>query len=301
MFNSFAEIEEHVLSTGVRKRIALAGAHDEAALSAVVDARRRGVVEGTLVGNGERIQELLASMGESADDYVIVDVPSDSEASATALALVRDGEADIEMKGDLPSADFLLPIMNPFDGLVDFGDLLSETTAFEYAHQGRMMFATDCAITIAPTRDQKAQLVENAVGLARAFGFGEVNVAAIGALERVNPQIPNTQDSDALAHMNWSEGVRVAGPFALDNALDIEAAAHKGIDDPVAGKADVLLMPDLTVGNVFHKCIHYLGHMQSAAVICGTKKPVVFTSRSDSAQTKYNSILSAILQAEAAC
>lgn len=299
MFRSFGEIEEHVLSSGVKKRVALAGANDAAALSAVVDACRRGVIEGVLVGEGNTVRSLLRGMGEDPDDYSIVEASCDSEASVTAMELVRDGEADIEMKGSLPSADFLLPIMNPLEGLVDFGRLLSETTVFEYPGRERMMFATDCAITIAPNLDQKVKLVENAVELASAFGFGEVNVAAIGALEKVNPQIPNTVDSDELSHMTWPDHVRVAGPFALDNALDSEAAAKKGIDSPVAGRADVLLMPDLTAGNILHKCVHYFGNMASAAVVCGTKRPVVFTSRSDSARTKFNSILSAVLQSEA--
>jgi phosphate butyryltransferase len=296
MFRSFYEVEQDILLRGRRKRIALAGAHDEAALSAVVDAHRRGVVDATLVGDETQIRALLSRMGEDEAKYTIIGTTGDSEASKTAVSLVREGEADIEMKGNLPSADFLLPIMNPLDGLVDFGSTLSEATVFEYQDQHRLMFATDCALTIAPNLKEKVALTNNAVELARAFGFNEVKVAAISALERVNPQIPNTQEADELSKMEWPRGVVVAGPFALDNALDAKTARHKGIDDPVAGCADVLLMPDLTCGNVFHKCVHYLGHLKSAAVVCGTTKPVVFTSRSDSAETKYLSILSAILQ-----
>lgn len=297
--HDFDEVEAFVLSAGERKRIALAGAHDQNALEAVVDARRRGAIEATLVGNEDEIRRLLLQLGEDEGAYEIVATSSDSEASTTAVGLVREGHADIEMKGNLPSADFLLPIMSPFDGLVDFGATVSETTVFHYPNQGRLMFATDCALTINPSLDQKRTLIENAAELARAFGFGEVKVAAISALERVNPQIPNTQDAEALAGMEWPEGIEVAGPFALDNALDRDTARHKGIVSDVAGRADVLLMPDLTCGNVFHKCVHYLGHMPSAAVVCGTTRPVVFTSRSDSAETKYNSILSAILQSYA--
>lgn len=300
MFKSFEEVERFVLGNGEKKRIALCGAHDVATLSAVAAARRKGVVEATLVGDEASILESLASLGEDASDYEVAHARSGGEASTKAMELVRDGEADIEIKGGLPSADFLLPIMNPFDGLVEFGDVLSETTVLRYEDQDRFMFATDCALNIAPSLDDKAKLIENAVELARAFGFEEVNVAALSALERINPQIPSTQDADALSAMDWPEGVRVAGPFALDNALDGKAAERKGIRGPVAGCADVLLMPDLCTGNVFHKCAHYFGHMSSAAVVCGTKKPVVFTSRSDSSETKYNSILSAILQSMSA-
>lgn len=296
MFKSFEEVERHVLESGAKTRIALCGAHDKATLSAVIAAKRKGVVEATLVGDERLIVEALRSLGVDEADYEIAHAASDGMASAKAMELVRDGQADIEMKGGLPSADFLLPIMNPFDGLVELGDVLSETTVFRYEGQDRFMFATDCALSIAPDLGDKAKLIENAVELAKAFGFEGVNVAALSALERVNPQIPSTQDADELSKMEWPEGVCVAGPFALDNALDGEAARHKGIDDPVAGCADILLMPDLCTGNIFHKCIHYFGHMDSAAVVCGTKKPIVFTSRSDSPETKYNSILSAILQ-----
>ena len=299
MFKGFEEIERYVLDRGTRKRIALAAAHDEVSLGAVVDARRKGVVEATLVGDRAAVLSLLATLGEDPGEYEIVDAASGGDASLRAMELVRDGAADIEMKGNLPSADFLLPIMNPFDGLVELGESMCEVTAFCYPDQDRMMFATDCALTVAPSLDEKANLIVKAVELARAFGFDEVNVAAISPLERVNPQIPATRDADELARRTWPEGVFVAGPFALDNALDEEAARHKGIDSPVAGRADVLLMPDLCTGNVFHKCLHYFGHVSSAGVVCGTKKPVVFTSRSDSAEAKYHSILAAILQSMA--
>ncbi len=299
MFKTFGEVEKHILSVGEKKRIALCGAHDEHALGALVEARRKGVVEGILVGDTARIRELLSSMGENVNDYELIDSESDSESSTMTVSLLHEGKADIEMKGNLPSADFLLPIMNPFDGLVGFDGILSECTVFYYPDQDRMMFATDCALTVAPTLEEKAKLISNAVELSRAFGFERVKVAAVSALESVNPKIPSTQDADQLSKMNWGEDVEVAGPFALDNALDAETARNKGIENDVAGNADILLMPDLCVGNVFHKCVHYFGHMQSAGVVCGTSKPVVFTSRSDSMESKYNSILSAILQSSA--
>lgn len=303
MFSSFAEMEAYVLGhveeTGARKRVALAAAADEHALGALVDAHRKGIVDGTLIGDEQQICSLLLQMGEDVAEYEIVACESVLDASKMAVALVREGKADIEMKGDLPSADFLLPIMDPFDGLVDFGDTLSECTVFEYTHQHRLMFATDCALMVAPSLEQKAELAQNAVELARALGFTKVRVAAISALERVNPEIPSTQHAVELAARDWGEDVAFAGPYALDNALDEAAATAKGLSGEVAGHADVLLMPDLCSGNIFHKCVHYLGRMASAGVVCGTKRPVVFTSRSDSAASKYNSIVCAVLQAMA--
>jgi phosphate butyryltransferase len=296
MFKNFDEVERHILSTGAKKRIALCGAHGEHALSALAKAHRKGVVDGTLVGDEKKIRAVLTLIGEDISDYEIINTKSDNESSRTAVSLLQEGKADIEMKGDLPSADFLLPIMNPFDGLVGFSGIMSACTAFYYPDQDRMVFVTDCALTIAPNLEEKVMLINNAVELARAFGLDQVKVAVISALERVNPQIPSTQDANDLSKMDWGKDIEVTGPLALDNALDKEMACSKGIESNVAGCADVLLMPDLCAGNIFHKCVHYLGHMQSAGVVCGTSKPVVFTSRSDSTETKYNSILSAILQ-----
>ena len=296
MFRNFVEVEQYILKQGIKKKIVLCGAHDENALEAVVFAKNKGVVEGILIGDEDKIKSILKLMGEKPEDYTIINEPNERDSSEMAVSFVREGRADIEMKGLMPSAEYLLPIMNPFDGLMSGDRIMSEATAFYYPDQNRMMFATDCALNMYPSLEEKVKLVHNAIELAKAFGFEKINVAAISALEKVNPQIPNTKDADELAKMDWGEDIEFAGPFALDNALDEVAARHKGIESNVAGHADVLLMPDLCTGNVFHKCIHYFGHLESAGVMCGTTKPIVFTSRSDSAETKYNSILSAILQ-----
>lgn len=158
------------------------------------------------------------------------------------------------------------------------------------------MFITDCAMNIAPTLEEKVHLIENAVELAEAFLFDKVKVAAVTALEKVNPKMDSTVDADRLAHMEWADKVMVDGPFALDNAVSLEAAKHKGIESPVAGCADVLLMPSLDAGNMLHKSLHFFAHAQTAGALCGTEYPVVFTSRTDSFQTKYNSILTACMQ-----
>lgn len=296
MFHNFHEVEEYIKKENIRKKLVLVCAQDEAALSAVVHARRQGVVEGILLGKEEEIKEILIGMGEAAEDYNIINESGERECSEMAVAMVRDGRADIEMKGLLASSEYLIPIMNPFDGLLPLGGAMSEATVFLYPAQNRLMIATDCAMTIAPDLDKKVQLIENAVKLAKAFGIEKVNVAVISALETVNPEMPSTVEAQQLAEMSWPEGVNVVGPFPLDIALDREIALHKGLDNPAAGNADVLLFPDICSGNVFHKAIHYFAHVPSAGVVCGTDKPVVFTSRSDSAETKYNSILSAIMQ-----
>lgn len=297
MLQNFKKVEEFILKKELKKRIVLCGAHDEGTLEAIVHAKRKGVVNGILIGDETQICSLLKKMGEDSKDYEIIDAPGERDSSEMAVSFVREGRADIEMKGLMPSTEFLLPIMNPFNGLMAEDTIMSETTVYYYPDQDRMMFATDCALNITPKLEEKVKLIKNAVSLAKAFGFKEkIKVAALSALEKVNPQIPSSGEAAELAKMDWDEDIIIAGPFALDNALDEVTARHKGIESEVAGCADILLMPDLCAGNVFHKCIHYFGHMESAAVVCGTTKPIVFTSRSDSAETKYNSILAAILQ-----
>lgn len=294
MFRNFVEIEEFILSQGIKK-IDVCCAHDEAALGAVAMARKKNVADAVLVGNGEEIERILKSMGENPADYEIVNTLSDISASMTTAKLVQEGKADAEMKGLISSAEFLLPIMNPMGDLVEPDSLISQAGAYVYTEQNRMLFVADCAINLYPTLEEKAKILKNTVSLAKACGIERVRVATISALEKMNPSIPNSVDAAKLAEMDWGDDVIVAGPYALDNALDSEVARHKGIEGEVAGKADVLLMPDICVGNVFHKCSHYFGHIQSTGIICGTKKPIVFNSRSDSDETKYNSILLAII------
>lgn len=296
MFRTFQEIEKYALKMKIQKKIVLCGAHDEAALGALVSAKRKGLVSGILIGDEKEIKEHLIQMGESLSDYEVIHECRESASARMATRFVKEGHADIQMKGNLQSATYLMPIMTPSMGLVPSGGLLSETTAFYYPGHDGIMFATDCAMTIAPSLEDKVKLINNAVTLAKAFGYEKVRVAVISALEKVSQDVVSTLDAEKLVQMEWGDTVIVDGPFALDNALDKDAAKQKKIQSDVAGRADILLMPELCTGNVFHKCIHFLGHLPSAGVVCGTTSPVVFTSRTDSEETKYYSILSAILQ-----
>ena len=299
MFRSFNEIEKYILEKKIVKRIALCGAHDDAALSAVVDAKRKGVITGTLIGEVVKIRELLAQMNEPADGYEIIDQQREKAAAKMAVQLVHEGRADIPMKGSMPSATYLMPIVDPVNGLMEEGGILNSITVFYYPDRGRLMFLTDPALNIAPKLDEKVKLIRNTVKLARALGFDTVNVAALSALEKVSHDIPGSIEAGQLAEMDWGEDVVVAGPFALDNALDIETARHKGITNEAAGNVDVLLAPEICAGNILHKSLHYFAHLPSASAMGGSRAPVVFTSRSDSPESKYYSILIAILQAMA--
>lgn len=296
MFCSFDEVEKYILGEKIKKTIVLCGAHDDAALSALVDAKRKGIASGILIGDEQQIRELLAQIGEESAEYEIIHECRESVSAKMATKFVKEGRADIQMKGSMQSATYLMPILTPGRGLVPEEGMLSETTVFYYPDHKGLMFATDCAMTIAPSIQDKIKLINNAVKLARAFGYEKVKVAIVSALEKVSAEVPSTIDAAELVKLDWGTSVIVDGPFALDNALDMESAKHKNVGGEVAGQADILLMPELCTGNVFHKSIHFLGHLPSAGVVCGTTAPVVFTSRTDNADTKYFSILSAILQ-----
>ena len=296
MFKNFQEIENWLVSKKMKKRIVLVGAHDDLALGALVRAKRKGFVSATLIGDEEKIKTILAGMGEPIEDYEIIHEPREMSAARKAIRLVNEGKADIPMKGLMQTATFLMAIQNPMGGLMDEGGLLNEFTAFYWAEKDRILLTGDCAINVAPDLSQKKIIAQNLIDLAKAFGCEKVKVAAVSVIEKPNPEIQSSVDAAELAGMDWGGDVIVEGPFALDNALDSEAAKHKGIESPVAGNADVLLMPDIHAGNVFHKCIHFFGHMPFASGTIGARVPIIMNSRTDDEDAKYYSIMAGILR-----
>lgn len=296
MFKNFGEVEKYVLENKIVKKIALCGAHDEPALAAVVDAKRKGVVDCVLIGVEDEIRAILAKLGENADGYEIINEPDETLSAKMAVKMVKEGKADIPMKGLMQSSSYLRAILDKENGILPEGKVLSQCTVFEYPEQERFMFAGDCAMNITPGVAEKSEIIKNSAELAKCFGITEPKVACLSALEKVNPKMQSSVDAGELAAMEW-DGCMVEGPFALDNAVDLEAAKHKGIVGGVAGNADVLLMSSLDMGNVFHKTIHFFAHAKMGSALCGTDYPVIFTSRTDSAEGKYNSILIAVMQA----
>lgn len=295
MFKKFNEIEKYIRDNGIVKKIALCGAHDEPALSAAVEAVQKGVVTATLIGNDIEIIGILQSLGANPEDYEIIHAPDEVDSARIAVELVKSGKADIPMKGLMQTATYMKAILNKETGILPPCAILSECTVFEYADADRLMLVTDCAVNITPTMENKVQIIGNAVNLAGKLGIQDVKVAALSAVEKVNEKIQSSVDAAELAKMDWPN-CQVSGPLALDNAVSEEAARHKGIVDPVAGHADILLVSDLGMGNVIHKSLHYFAHAKMAGALCGTENPVILTSRTDSAEAKYNSILTAVLQ-----
>ena len=296
MFTSFKELETYVLGCGMKKRIALANAHEEPALSAVVNARRKGVVEGTLVGKKDEIIAMLHEMGESENDYEIVDFDGEElDAAKLTVQLVREGKADIPMKGILQTSNFARAILNRETGLIPASGkrLVSQCGIFEY--EGRFVMITDAAINIAPDVDTQIGIVENALPVANALGIECPKVAVLSAVENVTEKMPSTVSAREIAERGVP-GCIISGPLALDGAISMESVKHKSIHDPVAGQADILLVPYIEIGNVLYKACTYIAGKTMASTICGASCPVVITSRADTPDSKYYSILMAVLR-----
>lgn len=298
MFTAFAQIEETILKKEKKKTIALAGAQDCDALAAVVNARRRGIAKVILIGDVEKTKELLAGMEEPAEHYEFISCEGENPCARLACELVKEGRADIPMKGLMQTASFMRAILDKetFDFVPEKG-ILSQTTVLEF--EGRLMQITDCAVNIQPDYTDKMKILTNAGALARKLGIENPRVAVLAPAELVNPKMQSTVDAAMLskaAERGQLKGMIVDGPLAMDNSLSEEAAKHKGIKSEVAGHADILLVPDLCTGNVLTKAlVHFAKGIPSAGLLIGTNVPVVMTSRTDLPENKYNAILMSCL------
>jgi phosphate butyryltransferase len=274
------------------KKIALAAAEDEEIIKLVKNASEIGIAEFILVGDAGTIRELLGKEGVDAAAFEILHTCSHRESAEKAVSLVVEGKATVVMKGELHTAVFLKAVLDKERGLRT-GNLISQITVTEKVEGNGLLLFTDCAMNIAPTLDEKKQIMENAVGLAVKLGYTQPKVAVLSAVEVVNPAMQDTLDAAILSKMadrGQIEHAIVDGPFALDNAISITAARQKKIGGDVAGRADIVLVPNLQVGNAIHKGLTYLAGKKIAAAVMGAKVPIVMTSRADTTDTKLFSI-----------
>lgn len=293
---TLAKLVEYAREIGPKK-VAVACAEDHIVLEAVEHARREGILNAILVGDANKIAAEAAIINLDLSNYEIVDCKQGPAKTAlVTVELVSTGKADIMMKGMLESSDFLRAVLNKEVGLTT-GKVLSQSYIHEIEGYDRLFFVTDGVFNTYPELKEKIGIVNNVVKLCHAFGIETPKVACLAAVEVVNPKMQCTLDAAALSQMNRRgqiKGCIVDGPFALDNAVSVEAAEHKGIVSEVAGKADVLLVDDIDCGNALFKSIVYFAKSKTAGIILGTRKPVILTSRSDSAETKFLSLATAV-------
>ncbi len=281
------------------KTIAVAVAQDKEVLLAVKQANDLKIANAMLVGDKEKIQDIAKDIDMDINKFEIIDEKDLKAASRKAVELVSTGKAHIVMKGLVDTSIILRAVLDENIGLRT-GKVLSHVAVFDIKNYDKILFVTDAAMNIAPNLEQKKQIVENAVFVAHSLDIEEPKVAVVCAKEKVNPKMPATVDAEKLEEMNKNgeiAGCVVGGPFALDNAVSLEAAKHKGIEHKVAGDADVLLMPYIEAGNILYKALVFLAGADNAGVIVGAKAPVVLTSRADSDTAKLNSIALGVLMA----
>lgn len=286
---------------GNRRRLAVACAQDSDVLEAVCEAQREGVIRAVLVGDRERIRQVASRLDVELGRLEIVHEEDDEKAVRKAVQMVSSGEADILMKGLVKTATLLKAVLNKDWGLRS-GAMLSHLFLLEAPLQKKVFGMTDGGLNLYPTLEEKEGILKNAVKCYHRLGVAEPRVAALAAVEVVNPDMPCTLDAAALTQMNRRgqlPGCLVDGPLALDNAISEESARHKGIDSPVAGKADILLVPHIEAGNLLGKALLNVVGAPGAGIVLGASRPVVLTSRTDKARTKLLSIaLGAVLSGE---
>jgi phosphate acetyltransferase len=282
-------------------RVAVVHPVNDVSLEAVLSSVRLGLVAPVLVGPRERIEAAAASIGADLSAFDIVDAPHSHAAADIAVAMALRGEVDALMKGSLHTDELMGAVVRREGGLRT-SRRISHCFVMDVPGHSQPLIISDAAINIAPTLEEKVDIVQNAIDLAHALQMPTVRVALLSATETVNTKVPSTLDAAVLCKMadrGQITGAQLDGPLAMDNAIDPEAARIKGIVSPVAGRANVLIVPDLDAGNMLAKSLTFLGGAYAAGIVLGTKVPVILTSRADSEPARLASCAVASMLAKA--
>jgi phosphate acetyltransferase len=274
---------------------------DRDSLLGPIEAARRGLIAPVLVGPEEKIRAVARAEGVDLGPYRVVAVPHSHAAAAGAVELARAGEVEALMKGSLHTDELLGAVVPSAAGLRT-SRRISHVFVMDVPSYPRMLLITDAAVNIYPKLKEKADIVQNAIDLARVLGIEEPKVAILSAVETVTPEIESTLEAAALCKMadrGQITGGVLDGPLAFDNAISREAAATKKIRSPVAGQADILVVPDLEAGNMLAKQLSYLAGAEGAGIVLGARVPIVLTSRADSVRTRLASTAVMVLVAHA--
>ena len=281
-----------------RRRIAVAMANNPEVIGCIGRGISAGLADFVLIGPAEEIRQ---TAGDAGVDILAAEIVEESDpvaASRRAVRMAGDGTADVIMKGLVQTADFVRAVLDKSFGLLPPNALISHVAVADVASYHKLLIITDAAITVQPTVDDKIELIRNATEIARSIGVATPKVACVAPVEKVSEKVPSTLDA-ALVTKRFSDEDRpfdaiVDGPFGLDVAISSEAAEIKGIGGPVAGDADILLVPGIDAGNVLYKSISILAGGAMAGVVGGARVPIILTSRADSEESKYHSLLLAL-------
>ena len=291
MFRNLDDLVASAIGLGP-VRIAVAAGHDPDVIESLQLAREMGLAKAVLVGDRKKIEPMAAAAGLRLDPEHLIHQPDESAAARQAIGLVRDGAADLLMKGKINTSVLIRAVLNREKGLRT-GRQLSQVIVFQVPGIDRLMIMTDAAINLAPELAQKAEICRNAMHVAHALGIEEPNVALLCALEFVNPAMPATVDAAALTMMNRRgqlKGGYVEGPIALDVPMSRFAADRKGIETPLVENTDVFIAPDIEAANILYRAILYMAGGESGGIVVGAKVPLILLSRAETPETKIRSI-----------
>jgi phosphate butyryltransferase len=295
---NFQELIAKVQNNDSKKRVAVAAAHDEHTLEAVFRAVQDKLVEPVLIGNKKEIEDILKRLNVEFDANSIISTESDKEAAEKTVELINENKADFIMKGKLQTADLLKAVVNKEKGLRT-GKVISHLAILEVPAYHKLIAITDGGMMMYPNVEEKKQILENTVDIFLAMGYECPKVAVLAAVETVNPKMPEAVDADILKKMNQSGEIKdciIEGPISVDLTFSKESAEIKGYKSPVTGEVDILLVPNITTGNIMSKALIEMANATMAGMIVGAKVPIVLTSRGATSQEKY---LSLVLSASA--
>lgn len=282
------------------KTVAVSGAADDHVLESIFEAEKLGLVKAILIDKEDEIKKVLQDLGKNPADYEIINADTPEECGQIAVNLVKEGKAQIIQKGLLETKDVLKPVVNKETG-IGLGGVMSIVAFTELPAYHKLLVVTDGGMMTYPTVDEKAAIIKNAVDCYKKLGVTNPKIACVAAVEKVNPKMPETVDAAELKKRN-EEGIIkdciVEGPISLDLAVNSESAKRKKYNSPVAGDADVILVPNIQVGNVAHKSMLEFGNGKMAGVVVGAKCPIIINSRGSSAEEKFDSLLLACAVAE---
>jgi phosphate acetyltransferase len=282
-------------------KVAVAHPCDDVSVGSAVEAWRLGLIEPILVGPEARIREVAARAGLDISAFEIVPAEHSHDSAAKAVELVTAGRVEALMKGSLHTDELMGAVVSRQAG-IRTARRISHCFIMDVPRHPDALIITDAAVNIAPTLDDKVDIVQNAIDLAHAMGVADVRVAILSAMETVNAKVPSTIEAAALCKMadrGQITGAVLDGPLALDNAISVEAAAIKQIASPVAGRANILVVPDLEAGNMLAKSLSFLAHADAAGIVLGARVPIILTSRADSLLTRLASCAVAVMVAAA--
>lgn len=291
-YKSFDDLIKKVQNLDSKKKVAVVSAQDEHTLQAVFKAKKDNIVEPILIGNKKKIIEILSRLRESVLEESIINVESDSEAAEKAVELINENKADFIMKGKIQTADLLRAIVNKENGLRT-GKVMSHIVIHEIPTYHKLLAVTDGGMMMYPSLDEKKQILENAVSTFLSLGYENPKVAVLAAVETVNPKMQESVDADMLKKLNIKGEIKnciVEGPISYDLTMSKESASIKGFVSPVTGEADIIVVPNITVGNILGKSLVYSAGAKMAGFIVGAKVPIVLTSRGSTSEEKYLSL-----------